>query len=739
MSIISRLRKVVDLLRRARDGAVAVEFAIIIPFAMTIYAGGAYTAGMVTLNKKMQSAAYAMVNSVPFPRTVCSYRTYVENMYGSGFQVTALQELLSPFPVTSDNLTVRYIETAPDADGKFTSRVRVEYKPTDGGLRVLANMYSAFGGPRGLESSVVWAESAAVTITNDIPVCPDTPLTIKFDPNASVTYFEVLNGGAYNNTVTASGGVKFQNKYRPYSVSNLPPGLTFAADTGKFGTAINYPCQPGNPGCDPVTLPATVFSVQDYRDKLYDSGPAQASVTGQFVVYYPMTIALTAGSGVIYQGSAIAAGYQPRATVRGGWKIGGAPKGYTFTATNLPSGLWVDGYSGDIQGTTSAWPGSYAVTLTATDSRGTRISTTYSLEVRAQPLQVSVANLTMTYGQYGAVAVTALGGAGVISVSCANLPAGLTCGGSGVVGQAAAWQTVGWEYGTPTVFGDFYPTVTVWDQAGNSASQIMKVSIAVPAVSHYFGGWNQAQAGVYTVGYVYTSGGSGNFSLYACGAPPGMRCGQSGGTFYFDNVPSPGSGTAWLQFRDNVTGIVYTQYASFTFTSPPISVWVVSKWGNAYPGGDNYTSWGASGGSGGLSTYCSGALPYTSGWTCYGYPGSVGWFTSYMTVTDAYGQSAYAAYSFYISPPPLYSWASSGFTFTYCRYGCIGEQWFASSGGYGSRYVSSVTSSPDSQPGVAYWDGTSAKISTWWGQYNSSITVYIADGAGQVAAAGGGF
>jgi hypothetical protein len=732
MSIFSSVRKFADKLRNARTGTVAVEFALIIPFAMMIYAGGAYTSGMVTLNKKMQSAAYAMVNSVPFPRTVCSYRMHIENMYGSGAQIELMRELLYPFPVTENNIYVRYIETAPDADGKFTSRVRVEYRPTDGGLRMLAGMYSAVGGPDGLENSTVWAESAQVTVTNDIPVCPTTPLKVDFDPNAAVRYFEVLSGSAYTNTVTASGGVRFQGKYRPYSVSSLPPGLTFEPNTGKFGTAITYPCQASNPGCDPVTLPPTVFTAQDYRDKLYDSPPATATVTGQFVVYYPVTMSLPVGSGIIYQGQAIANAYQPNPTAWGGWKVGGAPKGYTFSAANLPAGLSLDANTGNIAGTTMAWPGTYAVSITARDSRGATFTRPYSLEVRAQPLQISVGNLNMTYRQPGSVAVTGMGGAGTISVSCAGMPAGMTCSGSGVTGQAGSWQQVGLVHGTPTTYGDFWPTVTITDQSGNSVSQPVHISIAMPAVSHYATNWNQTAAGTYSYAYVYVSGGSGNFSIVGCGAPGGMVCTQATATsFHWSGSPPPGAGTAWMQFRDNVTGVIYQQNLAFNFTSPPISVWAVSKWGNQYPSQVNYLSWGASGGAGALTPSCSGALPYTSGWTCYGYPATVGWHTTYMTVRDNYGQAASGSYSFYIYPPPMSAGWTTGWTYTWCQYGCSGYQNLTSSGGYGSRYISSFSTSRGAA--TFSFDGTNGQVAMgawyWW----DDVWISVADQAGQVS------
>lgn len=743
MSVFSKLRKFAENLRSAKSGTVAVEFALIVPFAMMIYAGGSYTSGMVTLNKKMQSVSYAMVNTVPFPRTVCSYRMHIENMYGSGAQVELMRELLYPFPVTEANTTVRYIETAPNPDGKFTSRVRVEYRPTDGGMRVLANMYSAFGGPDGLDRSTVWAESSNVTITNDIPVCPDTPLSVNFDPNPAVTYFEVLSGSPYNNTVTASGGVRFKGKYRPYSVTNLPPGLTFEPETGKFGITINYPCQANNPGCDPVTLAPTVFTAQDYRDKLYDSPPGSATVTGQFVIYYPVAMSIGAGSGIIYQGAAINNAYQPNPSVWGGWKIGGAPKGYTFTAGAMPAGLSINAQTGNIVGTTTAWPGTYSFAIRATDSRGASVTATYALEVRAQPLQMTVDNLNMQFQTAGSVAINGTGGAGVISVACSGMPAGMTCGPTGVSGQSGVWQQYGAVWGTPTAYGDFYPTITLTDQAGNTVSQIMRISIAMPPASHYATAWNQSAAGAYTYAHVYVSGGSGNFSLYSCGGtPPGMNCYQANATtFYWEGTPVPGSGTAWIQFRDNVTGVVYQQNLAWTFTSPAINVWVCCSGGAFQTESYIEIYFGYNGGYGTLYTGCQGFVSSQPGpSTCAAHTGySYGWQSMALSVWDAYGRSGYASHSFYISPQPINGWATAGFVFTYCRWGCIGYQTFATSGGVGGRGIPGIGSNPDTWAGLSAWDGTYGTISTGYGAYNASITVYVSDGIGQQIAVGLGF
>ncbi|GHE74961.1 hypothetical protein GCM10019059_38070 [Camelimonas fluminis] len=649
MGLLSRLGSACWRLFESKGGAVAVEFALIVPFAIFVYVGGSYSAAISTLNKKMQSASYALVNTAPFPRTVCSYRLFIEDMYSSGAQMTLAAQLLAPFPVTDDNTTVRFIESAPDADGKFTSRVRIQYTPDSGALKSLLTMWSALGGPS--EGGTIVAESADVTITQDIPVCPTTPLRLQFDPVASVTYFEVLNSSAYNNTVTATGGVKFKGKYRPYSVTNLPGGLNFDTETGKFGVAVNVPCnQTSNPKCTPVTLPVTRFSVQDYRDKLYDSAPATAEVDGQFVVYYPVLGTLTVSSGEIVQGQVMAAAFQPRPDVNGGWPVAGAPSGYVYSGTGLPTGLSIDAQTGNISGTTTVFPATYSVTLRATDARGAYREWTYSLRVKAQPLNVwaSPPSVVATLNQYFEVPIYATGGAGSLALSCSNQPAGVSCVATGATGNASGVaQQVGWLRGTPTALAtNQNVTVRLTDQASNTATAIVVLTVSVPPLNHWFEGWIYGSyAGDWYVGYIGFSGGSGNMSVTGCWAPPGMNCGSDGWRHWFAGNPSPGSGTATIQFRDNLTGVIYTQQAWFSFGSRPIDVWYESHWGDLYSGGWLAVQFRASGGYGGYGYDCYSSTPTESNYLqCYAGFGAwdAGTRTSCISVWDGYGQSRQA-------------------------------------------------------------------------------------------------
>lgn len=748
MGFLSRIGSRLRRLVKNKSGSVAVEFALIVPFAMALYAGGSYTAAVSTLNKKMQSTSYALINTVPYPRTVCSFRTFVQDMFSSGEQIALAGQLLAPFPVTFDNTRIRFVETPTDADGKFRVRVRIDHTPDSGPLRALLGLWSAFGGPN--DGGTIFAESARVTITQDIPVCPIADLSIAFSPNAAVTHFEVLNGSAYNNTVTAAGGVKFQNKYRPYAVANLPAGLNFDAATGKFGTSINVACNTvSNARCAPVTLPMTRFSVQDYRDFLYDSAPASATVDGQFVVYYPVSGSLTASSGSIYQGQVLDPSFQPRPNVIGGWAVSGATTGYLYTATSLPAGLTMNSQTANITGTTGVAPGVRTVRIRATDARGAFVEWNYSLEVKARPLSVAASSnpFVATVGQWVQVAVNGTGGSGTLTMTCSNLPAGLTCRTANAVAQPTGSQTVGWIEGTPsTAVQGQNITVVLRDVYSNQASTTVSVTVNYPPVNHWFEGWiHGSYAGDYFVGYTGFSGGSGaGMSVTGCWPPPGMSCGSDGWRVWFAGNPSPGSGNATIQFRDNATGLLYAQVAWYSFGSRPINVWYSSHWGDLYNGGAVAVQYAANGGYGGYGYDCYDYTWQESDYLqCYAAIGQwdTGNRTSCISVWDGYGQSRQACAGLWFAARPIGVWFNSGFSPWFCSMGCFMQAGFSTSGGVGSRYVAGYDSSPwVTNPATHAWDGVNGVLRTWYASPGpTTIGVIITDDVGQAARAAAGY
>jgi hypothetical protein len=134
-----------------------------------------------------------------------------------------------------------------------------------------------------------------------------------------------------------------------------------------------------------------------------------------------------------------------------------------YTASGLPAGLSINSGSGLISGTPTT-PGSYQVTVTATDSTGAKGSATFTWTVGPETgTQVTVTNPGNQTGTVGSaispVQIRATDSAGqALTYSATGLPAGLSISSSGLIS------------GTPTAAGTSSVTVTATDSTGASGS-----------------------------------------------------------------------------------------------------------------------------------------------------------------------------------------------------------------------------------------------------------------------------
>jgi prepilin-type N-terminal cleavage/methylation domain-containing protein len=147
-------------------------------------------------------------------------------------------------------------------------------------------------------------------------------------------------GVAYSRTFTVTGGTA------PYTwtATGLPAGLSLAAATGVVSGT------PTTVGSGTVTLTVT--------DRFGQTASQAFTWTVPALTY---------------------AGFTPPATTHGvaisavTLTASGGVKAYTWSATGLPAGLTLTSSTGVISGT-PATPGTYAVTTTVTDARGTAIT-----------------------------------------------------------------------------------------------------------------------------------------------------------------------------------------------------------------------------------------------------------------------------------------------------------------------------------------------------------------------------
>jgi uncharacterized repeat protein (TIGR03803 family) len=154
---------------------------------------------------------------------------------------------------------------------------------------------------------------------------------------------------------------------------------------------------------------------------------------------------------------------------------GFAPFTYAVTAGTLPPGLTFTSTSGVLSGTPTA-TGSYAFTVTATDSRGATASQNYTLVIDPTPSITTTAVPAATAGTSYSVTLHAAGGSSpfTFSVPQINLPPGLSLTADGVLS------------GTPTTAGSFAFTVTATDAAGASATKNVTLTVTAGPATQFF-------------------------------------------------------------------------------------------------------------------------------------------------------------------------------------------------------------------------------------------------------------
>ena len=330
--------------------------------------------------------------------------------------------------------------------------------------------------------SVLVTDSAGATASAGftITILP-APLNITGGPGGPVptgTPIAIAFGG--------TGGVP------PYNLSvggSLPPGTTFGGGT-LSGT--------------PTTVGAFPFSIT-----LTDS--TSAFVTKPFTLTVtapppPPTLSLSGSLsdgkvGVPYAGQISASG-------------GTAP--YTFSGSGLPDGLSLS-LSGGISGTPGT-AGKFAITATATDSKGVTGKGTFAITIAPADLTIVTASLPDgVVGVAYSAGLAASGGLPPYTWTIGGLPDGLTATGPAISG-------------TPATAGKFTVNVTVKDSAQGSAAQSKSYSVTIAPAPLTI---TTASAPNGTVGTAYSAsfaatGGIAPYTFSATGLPAGLSISTSG-------------------------------------------------------------------------------------------------------------------------------------------------------------------------------------------------------------------
>jgi hypothetical protein len=431
-------------------------------------------------------------------------------------------------------------------------------------------------------------------------------------------------GQAYSQTITATGGVA------PYgftvTAGALPAGLSLATGGALTGT-------PTAVGSFNFTVTAT------------DANSQSGNLAYTLVVGAP-TLTLTPAAGAL--NAAYGAAYSQAFTA------GGSPGPYTYALTGaLPAGVSFSG--GTLSGTPTA-PGSFPVTVTATDTglTGTgapfSIAQNYTIEVGAPTVVVTPATLPGgTAGQAYSQTVSASGGVAPysFSVSAGSLPTGLNLSSGGVLS------------GTPTASGSFSFTVTASDANTQTGSLAYTVVIGVPTLSLLPATLpNGAGASPYTATFT-ASGGIApyTYAISAGALPAGLTLSTAG---VLSGTPAAsGSFSFSVQATDSTGGTAATVSNAYTLqiATPTINITTALP-PSLVLGGQFSQQLSASGGSAPY-TYAvtAGSLPpgltLSPTGLLSGAPTSAASFTFTITVTEASGFTGTRVYTLGAMPTPI--------------------------------------------------------------------------------------
>jgi len=350
----------------------------------------------------------------------------------------------------------------------------------------------------------------------------------------------VTQNSAYSQTVTASGGTSTYT----YAVTSgsLPAGVTLSSAGVLSGT-------PTASGTFNFQITAT--------DSSTGTGPYTGSRSYSLTVNAlpPVITTTSLAAGMV------GTSYSQVIAVSGG----NAPLAFAVTSGNLPAGLSLSS-SGVLTGTPTAG-GTFAFSITVTDSLSTTSTQSYSLTINpptvvASPSTLPVATLHAAYNQ----TVNGSGGTApyTFSVTSGALPPGVSLSSSGALS------------GHPTTSGTYSFVITATDSSTGSGpytgSQSYSVTVSAPTITLSPSG----SVPVGTVGVAYSQtitagGGSGpyTYAVTAGTLPAGLTLSSAG---VVSGTPTAGGNFSFTVTATDANTNTGSQSYTLTTNAPTIIV-----------------------------------------------------------------------------------------------------------------------------------------------------------------------